>query len=123
MSKSVRVYVVFALGMAAILGAPAVALAQFRPASAQAQAAVGEDYHVEASYAWWNAEPGLIVNSESLGILGSDVNLINDLGIEQQRLLAVTRARGEHHLAATSESSRSGSASSVSCFGRPRSTA
>ena len=86
MSKSVRVYVVFTLGIAAILGAPAMALAQFRPATAQAQAAVGEDYHVEASYAWWNAEPELIVNSESLGILGSDVNLIGDLGIEQKRL-------------------------------------
>ncbi|MCC7177041.1 MAG: hypothetical protein IT177_01490, partial [Acidobacteria bacterium] len=57
----------------AMLGAGALpALAQFRPPM---EAAVGEDYHVEASYGWWNATPGLIVNSESLGILGTDVNL------------------------------------------------
>ncbi|MCC7032659.1 MAG: hypothetical protein IT179_07470, partial [Acidobacteria bacterium] len=61
-----------ALAMA-LLGAGALpAQAQFRPPM---EAAVGEDYHVEASYGWWNATPGLIVNSESLGILGTDVNL------------------------------------------------
>ena len=31
-------------------------------------------------------QPELIVNSESLGILGTDVDLINDLGIEKHRL-------------------------------------
>jgi len=48
--------------------------------------AIGEDYHIEASLNWWNAEPSLIVNSESLGIIGTDVNLITDLGIEKKRL-------------------------------------
>ncbi len=68
----------------AMLGAGALpALAQFRPPM---EAAVGEDYHVEASYGWWNATPGLIVNSESLGILGTDVNLVEDLGIAKKNL-------------------------------------
>ena len=47
---------------------------------------VGEDYHIEAAYSFWDAEPSLIVNSESLEILGTDVNLITDLGIEKKRL-------------------------------------
>lgn len=68
----------------AIVGAGALpALAQYSPPM---EAAVGEDYHVEASYGWWNATPGLIVNSESLGILGTDVNLVEDLGITKKNL-------------------------------------
>ena len=47
---------------------------------------IAEDYHIEAAYGWWNAKPTLIVNSESLGILGTDVDLISDLGIEKHRL-------------------------------------
>ncbi|MCC7240548.1 MAG: hypothetical protein IT180_01375 [Acidobacteria bacterium] len=70
--------------MAAVmaLGAQS-ASAQFRPA---APPAIGEDYHVEVSYGWWDADPSLIVNSESLGILGTDVDLVTDLGIEKKRL-------------------------------------
>ncbi|MGE0460677.1 MAG: hypothetical protein AB7Q16_04855 [Vicinamibacterales bacterium] len=81
----VRLSAAFRVGAMAVamLGAAAPALAQFRPPM---EAAVGEDYHVEASYGWWNATPGLIVNSESLGILGTDVNLVDDLGITKKKL-------------------------------------
>ena len=48
--------------------------------------AVGERYKVEAALALWDADPTLIVSSESLGIPGTDVDLINDLGIEKKRL-------------------------------------
>lgn len=65
-----------------IVGA-APAAAQFRPA---APPAVGEDYHVEVSYGWWDADPSLIINSESLGIVGTDVDLVDDLAIEKKRL-------------------------------------
>src|SRR5688572_14609828 len=78
-----RVSVMFCLGVLALLGSVADASAQYR---GPAPAAVGEDYHIEASYGWWDASPSLIVNSESLEILGTDVNLIEDLGIEQRRL-------------------------------------
>ena len=47
---------------------------------------IAEDYHIEAAYAWWNAKPELIVNSESLDILGTDIDLIADLGIQKHRL-------------------------------------
>ena len=57
--------------------------AQFRP---PAEPAVGEDYHVEFSYGWWDGDPSLIINSESLGIVGSDVDLVDDLGITKSRL-------------------------------------
>lgn len=66
-----------------VLGLSQPALAQFRP---PAEPAVGENYHVEVAYGWWNADPSLIINSESLGIPGSDVDLVEDLGIEQKQL-------------------------------------
>ena len=59
------------------------------PASAQigrASDVVGEDYHVEFSFNFWDATPEPIVNSEALGILGTDVNLVEDLGIEKKKL-------------------------------------
>ncbi len=66
-----------------LVGLPSLASAQFRPAGSPA---VGEDYHIEAALAWWNPTPDILINSESLGIAGTDVDLVNDLGIEQKRI-------------------------------------
>lgn len=82
--SDIRVYVLLTLGALGLLAAPQTASAQYR--SVRTTAAVGEDYHIEAAYAWWNATPELIVNSESLNILGTDINLITDLGIKKHRL-------------------------------------
>jgi hypothetical protein len=71
------------LTVAVLFGAAATASAQF---DAPAAPAVGEKYHVEVSYGWWNADPSLIINSESLGIPGTDVDLVDDLGIEPKKL-------------------------------------
>jgi hypothetical protein len=79
-----RVYVCVLVAMSGIAALPAAASAQYRPGFSEA--AIGEDYHIEAGYSWWDAEPSLIVNSESLGILGDDVNLVQDLGIQRHRL-------------------------------------
>jgi hypothetical protein len=79
------VYVWVSLLMLGMMAAPRAAAAQYRPGMQQ-QDAVGENYHIEAAYSWWDAEPSLIVNSESLGIIGTDVDLISDLGIEKKRL-------------------------------------
>jgi hypothetical protein len=79
-----RVYVVLSLIALGVIAVPSVAWAQYRPNGGSE--AVGEDYHIEAAYGWWDAKPSLIVNSEALGILGSDIDLISDLGIEQHRL-------------------------------------
>lgn len=78
-----RVYTLVILASLGLLAAPSTAVAQYRPAPT---AAIGEDYHIEAAYSWWYAEPELIVNSESLGIIGSDIDLISDLGIVKHRL-------------------------------------
>jgi hypothetical protein len=77
----------FRLAFVTLLGfglSAQVVEAQFQvPASSMV---VGEDYNVEVSFNFWNPTPTAIVNSEALGILGTDVDLVNDLGIEKQRL-------------------------------------
>lgn len=78
-----RLYVLSGVMLLGILAAPASA--QVRPYAVNGDT-VGEDYHIEAAYAWWDAEPSLIVNSEALGIPGSDIDLIDDLGIEKKRM-------------------------------------
>jgi hypothetical protein len=78
-----RAYVFLSVMALGVL-VPTSALAQYRPVANGG--GIAEDYHIEAAYGWWNAKPELIVNSESLGILGDNVDLISDLGIEQHRL-------------------------------------
>jgi hypothetical protein len=80
-----RVYVLVSVVALGLLAMPEPASAQYgrRPTPS---VAVGEDYHIEGSYNFWNAEPSLLVNSESLGILGTDVDLVSDLGIEKKKL-------------------------------------
>lgn len=95
---ALRVSAIVMLGLLGLAATPGTAAAQDRPRAAAAPA-VGEDYRIEASYGWWNAEPSLIVNSEALGILGTDVDLISDLGIEKRRLgkLNIVLKPGKKH--------------------------
>ena len=79
-----RVYAFVSVVILGLLAAPPAAQAQYRPQPVEG--GIAENYHIEASYGWWDAKPELIVNSESLGILGTDVDLISDLGIEKHRL-------------------------------------
>ena len=80
-----RVYVVLLLGALGVIVSAAPASAQYRGRAA-AEPVWGEDFHIEAGYNFWDAEPSLIVNSEALDILGTDIDLIHDLGIEKKRL-------------------------------------
>lgn len=80
-----RVYSLLCLVSLGVVSLAADAQAQYRPPPS-AGGVPGEDYHIEFSYGWWDAEPSLIVNSESIDILGTDVDLIQDLGIEQHKL-------------------------------------
>lgn len=57
--------------------------AQFRPISSPA---TGENYAVEVSYGLWNPTPDFVISSEELGIAGTDIDLVEDLGIEKKRL-------------------------------------
>jgi hypothetical protein len=79
-----RLYVFVSVALLGVVVHPSTAQAQYP--SAEPRPGIAEDYHIEASYAWWNADPDLFVNSESLDILGTDIDLINDLGIEQHQL-------------------------------------
>ena len=80
-----RVYVLVGVMALGLLAGPPPAQAQYRP-QPMGGGGIAEDYHIEAAYSWWNAQPSLIVSSESLGILGSDVDLISDLGIQKHKL-------------------------------------
>ena len=59
------------------------ALAQYgaRPISNRA---TGETYHVEGGIYLWNPTPDIFITSESLGIIGSRIDFVADLGIEKQ---------------------------------------
>jgi hypothetical protein len=79
-----------AAGRAAVACATVVlwavpAAAQFGAGSAS-QPAVGDRYNIEAAAGWWNPQPEVIVSSESLGIPGDEIDLVNDLGVEQKRI-------------------------------------
>jgi len=50
-----------------------------------AEPATGEDYHVEIAGGFWNPTPQVLISSESLGIPGSDIDFVSDLGIEKKR--------------------------------------
>ena len=78
-----RVPVIAGLSVLAIAGVAREVSAQYRPAGPET---VGDTYHIEAAYAWRNADPDLSISSEALGILGSDIDLITDLGIEKKNL-------------------------------------
>ena len=71
------------LALVTVVAGATPAAAQFRP---PADPATGERYHIEASFTYWDATPTLIVSSEALGIQGTDVDLVNDLGIEKKSL-------------------------------------
>ena len=78
-----RLYVLMGLTALGVLASPPAAFAQYR---SEASSVVGEKYHIEAAFAFWDAEPSLVINSESLGILGDDIDLTSDLGILKKRL-------------------------------------
>lgn len=78
-----RVLVAAGVCVMATVGVVRNANAQYRPAGPPT---VGDAYHIEAAYGWWNAQPELTINSEALGIIGSDIDLITDLGIEKKKL-------------------------------------
>lgn len=48
-------------------------------------AAVGEDYHVEFGASLWNPERDIVVTSESLGIQGTPINAVTDLGFQREK--------------------------------------
>ncbi len=94
MRTRIAALVVFSLTV--VLAAPAFAQYGFRPA---ANRATGENYHVELGGYFWNPNPDILITSEGIGILGSQIDFIQDLGIERKRLRqvkAVVRPGAKH---------------------------
>jgi hypothetical protein len=67
----------------ACVAAAAPAEAQVRPMTDRA---TGERYHVELSYGLWNPSPDFQISSEGLGIPGTVIDLVDELGIQRRKL-------------------------------------
>jgi hypothetical protein len=79
-----RVAALLVLCLTAPLAAqPALAQYGARPISNRA---TGETYHVEGGIYLWNPTPDIFITSESLGIIGSRIDFVEDLGIEKSTL-------------------------------------
>ena len=60
------------------------AWAQYKPKHIS-DPATGETYHVEVGGYLWNPTPDIAITSESLGIIGSRIDFVHDLGIEKTK--------------------------------------
>jgi len=69
------------LGVGLMAASPAAAQYGAHPVSSDL--ATGERYHVELSGSLWSPSPDIVISSEVFGIAGSDVDFVNDLGIEK----------------------------------------
>jgi|WetSurMetagenome_2_1015567.scaffolds.fasta_scaffold152829_2 hypothetical protein len=76
----------FTLGVAWVLLLAATASAQYQPYKARKTntRATGETWHVEASVGMSNPAPDIVVSSKALGIIGSEISAVDDLGITKQ---------------------------------------
>jgi hypothetical protein len=72
------------LTLASLIGAPLLAHAQYG-APDESTGAVGEKYHFEVSGNFWN--PALVgsISSEQFGLIGSEIDLTDDLGYTKTR--------------------------------------
>lgn len=61
--------------------------------------AVGEAYHVEVAGYLWSASPTIAITSESLGIIGSTIDFVEDFGIDNKTFtqLRVVLRPGRKH--------------------------
>lgn len=76
--------------------AAAPAEAQYRQLS---DPATGEKYNIEVSYGVWNPSPDMVINVAGFGIPGTDIDFVNDLGIEKKKFnnLKVTLRPARKH--------------------------
>jgi len=75
----------FAIGVGLFAGLWAVPAEAQYGGRAGSDRATGETYHVEVVGALWNPTPDIVISSEGLGQLGSNIDFVNTLGIEKTR--------------------------------------
>jgi hypothetical protein len=77
---------VVTLCLFAVLAAALPAEAQYGARRATTNnRATGENYHVEFGVALWDPTPDIVISSESLGILGDNIDFVNTLGIQKAK--------------------------------------
>ena len=71
------------VGLAVMMGVAAPAFAQYRPLPIYGgnQAASNNTYHVEFGFNLWSPSPDFVIQSESLGIPGTAIDIQADLGL------------------------------------------
>jgi hypothetical protein len=81
------------------LAAASPAEAQYGARRATTDRATGENYHAELGIGFWNPTPEIVISSESLGILGDNVDFVNTLGLEKKkfRQLKIVLRPGTKH--------------------------
>jgi len=72
---------ILCLGAGLIAASPA--FAQYGAHFTKSDPATGEKYNVEISGSLWNPSPDLVISSESLGIVGNEIDFVKDLGVEK----------------------------------------
>ena len=84
MTMMTRTIFVWAVSILVLAAGATTAQAQYgtRPVG---NPAVGEDYHVEASIGLWMPDRDITVSSESLGIIGTKIDAVTDLGFENEK--------------------------------------
>lgn len=83
-------------GLAAAVPAEAQYGARRAPSSNRA---TGENYHVEVAGTIWNPTPEIVISSESLGIIGDNIDFVTTLGLEKttfKQLKIVLRPATKH---------------------------
>jgi len=73
-----------AAALALMLSVPAVAQAQSGEPG-QGRTVLGEDYHAEIGFTFWNPSVDGIISSEQFDIIGSKIDFVGDLGFEKSR--------------------------------------
>ena len=80
---SIRLYAAACLTVSLFVASPASA--PYRPPALD-DPATGESFHIEGAIEFWNASADIIVASQSLSTIGSQIDFKNDLGLVDQRL-------------------------------------
>lgn len=95
-----RKRIVLSILCAALVLAAVPAQAQYGVRRASDRA-TGENYRFEFGVYFWNPTPTMSIQSESLGIVGTKIDLVEDLGLEKTRftqIRAVLRPATKHKL-------------------------
>ena len=85
--------------LSAVLGLTASTAGAQYPVKGPSDVATGENYHVEIGGFLWDPNPQIVISSESLGIVGSKIDFVSDLGIEKtwfKQLRIVLRPAKKH---------------------------